>query len=189
MLAVCLLLSAAPAAQAGGCGYAHVKPKRGPAERPPLAVGDSVMIGAAPQLGRAGIEVEARCARRPEQGLALLARRRRRGTLPRAVILALGTNVPLSNAHIARVRRIVGRGRALILVTPLRSGRPFFAARMRRAARRHSNVSLVDWARAARGRDGDWLSGDRTHLRPEGAEAYTRLIRRSVFRRGRFGSP
>jgi hypothetical protein len=104
------------------------------------------------------------------------------------VILALGTNVPLSGADIARARRIVGRKRALILVTPLRSGRPFFAGRMRRAARRRPNVSLVDWAKAARGR-GDWLWGDDTHLRPEGAEAYTRLISRSVFRRGRFGSP
>ena len=188
MLAACLLLSGPSAAQAGGCGYAHLKPKRGATERPPLAVGDSVMIGAAPQLRAAGIEVEARCARRPREGLNLLTRRRRRGTLPRAVILGLGTNIPLSGEDIARARRIVGPRRALILVTPLRSGQPFFAGRMRRAARRHTSVSLVDWAKAARGR-GDWLWGDRTHLRPEGAEAYARLIRRNVFRRGRFGGP
>lgn len=183
MLAICLLLTA-PAEPEAGCGYAHLRPHAAGA---PLAVGDSVMLGAAPELRRAGLEVDARCARSPEEGLALLRKRRRRGTLPDAVVLALGTNVQLGPRQISRARKTLGPRRTLVLVTPLRLGHAFGAQAMRHAARRHpGQIVLVDWARAARGRR-DWLYGDRTHLRPAGAAAYTRLIRGAVFPRGRFG--
>src|SRR4051794_4507534 len=57
--------------------------------RAPLAIGDSVMLGAADRLAAAGFEVDARGCRQMSQGLDILAQRR---TLPRVVIVALGTN-------------------------------------------------------------------------------------------------
>ena len=186
MLAICFVLSTGGDAEAG-CGYAHLRPHHQGGARAPLAVGDSVMLGAAPQLRRAGIEVEARCARPPREGVELIERRRRNGTLPDEVVVALGTNIQLGPKDIGRMLRAIGRDRGLVLVTPLRAGHAYGAAVMRRAARAHpGRVVIADWARAARGRK-DWLWGDNTHLRPAGAAAYTRLIRRQVFRRGRFG--
>lgn len=178
------MVAAAPAG--GCCEHAHLMPPaRGSGERPPLAIGDSVMLGAAPNLAAAGFEVDAKGGRVMRHALTML--RRRGARLPRMVVIALGTNVPVTSREIERALRILGRERVLGLVTPLRSWRPFGTGVMRRAARRHPRrVRLVDWASAA-SRHSNWLWGDGTHLRPVGARAYTRLIR--PLRRAGSGSP
>lgn len=189
LLTLCIALLAAEGAQAFGCGYAHVAPAGGRIGAAPLALGDSVMLGAARQLGRAGFDVDARCARNPTDGVELLRQRRRRGRLPEIVVMALGTNRPVTSHDIAAALRVLGRRRTLMLVTPTRSGRPFHTAPMRRAARRRpGRVALIDWSsRAARNRH--WLAGDGTHLTPSGAAAYTRILKRGAWsrQRGRFG--
>jgi hypothetical protein len=186
---LCLTLAAAQAAYAIDCGFAHRAPQGARIGTAPLAIGDSVMLGAARRLSEKGFEVDARCARRPEEGLDLLRQRRRRGSLPEIVVMALGTNIPLSSPAIRRMLKTVGRRRTLMLVTPFREGRPFYTQPMRRAARRHPNrVKLIDWSsRAAENRH--WIWSDGTHLRPTGVEAYTRILKRAAWSRlrGRFG--
>ena len=188
LLTLCVALLGAEAAQAG-CGYAHRAPAGGLVGTAPLALGDSVMLGAARQLSRSGFEVDARCARSPRAGIDVLRQRRRRGTLPEIVVVALGTNVYMTAGDIARALRVLGRRRTLMLVTPLRSWRPFGTGPMRRAARRHrGRVVLIDWSSRAR-RNRHWLWRDGTHLRPSGAVAYARLLKRAAWsrQRGRFG--
>jgi hypothetical protein len=186
---LCLTLVLAEAAQAIDCGFAHRAPEGGRVGAAPLAIGDSVMLGAARRLSERGFEVDARCARRPDEGLTLIRQRRRRGSLPEIVVMALGTNVVMTAPDVRRMLRAVGRRRTLMLVTPLREWRPFHTRPMRRAARRHPRrVKLIDWSsRAARNRH--WLWSDGTHLRPTGVEAYTRIIKRAAWSRvrGRFG--
>ena len=189
LVTVCLALLVADAAQAQGCGYAHRQPQGARVGSAPLAIGDSVMLGAARHLSRAGLEVDARCARNPAEGLSIMRQRRRRGTLPEIVVMALGTNIVCSSRDIARMLRAVGRRRTLMLVTPFRQGRPFHTAPMRRAARRRpKRVKLIDWSSRAQ-RNPHWFWGDRTHLRTAGQEAYTRMIKRAAWSRlrGRFG--
>ena len=54
---------------------------------------------------------------------------------------------------------------------------------MRRAAARWPRrVSLVDWSSRAYGH-GHWFQGDGTHLRRAGVHAYTRLLKRTVWKR------
>jgi hypothetical protein len=187
-LIVLVLLVTASAAEAQ-CGEAYRRPAGAPAGVAPLAIGDSVMIGAARQLARRGLEVDARCARNPREGLDLLKERRRRGKLPEIVVFALGTNIAVTSADIRRALRVLGRRRTLMLVTPFRSGRPFYTGPMRRAARkRPRRVKLIDWSsRASRNRH--WIAGDGTHVTPSGAEAYARLLKRAAWsrQRGRFG--
>lgn len=184
-----VLLLAAEGAHAFGCGYAHVPPAGSRVGIAPLAVGDSVMLGAARNMGRAGFDVDARCARNPADGIELLRSRKRRGRLPEIVVMALGTNRPIGSRDIARALRVLGRRRTLMLVTPMRSGRPFRTGPMRRAARRRPDrIKLIDWSgRATRNRH--WLAGDGTHLTPSGAGAYTRILKRGAWsrQRGRFG--
>ncbi|HYH58044.1 MAG TPA: hypothetical protein VD790_02325 [Thermoleophilaceae bacterium] len=189
LAATCVAASPAADAAAQGCGYAHREPRAARIGAAPLAIGDSVMLGAARSLSRAGFEVDARCARNPDEGLSLLRQRRRRGTLPEVVVMALGTNIQMQRGDIDRMLRAVGWRRTLVLVTPFRSWRPYHTGPMRRAARqRPKRVRLVDWGRRAN-RNQHWLWGDGTHLRPSGVDAYTRLIKRRVWsrQRGHFG--
>jgi hypothetical protein len=189
LVVLVLTLVATEAAQAQDCGDSHRKPQRGRIGTAPLAIGDSVMLGAARVLSRKGFEVDARCARAPSEGLSILRHRRRRGTLPEIVVMALGTNIVMSRGDIRRMIRAVGRRRTLMLVTPYRESRPFHTRPMRRVARRRrKRVKLIDWSSRAE-RHREWFIDDGTHLRPAGVAAYTRMLRRAAWsrQRGRFG--
>lgn len=185
LVAICLTLLFAEGAHAQGCGYDHRTPKHGRVGAAPFALGDSVMLGAARELSRRGFEVDAKCARPPSEGLQILRQRRRRGTLPEIIVMALGTNIATSSQDIRRMLRIVGRRRTLMLVTPFRQWHPFNTGPMRRAARRKpKRVKLIDWSKRAR-RNHQWLWGDGTHLRPTGIDAYTRMLKRAAWSRQR----
>ena len=184
-----LTLVVAEAAEAQGCGYAHRAPAGARVGVAPLAIGDSVMLGAAKRLSQEGFEVDARCARNPGEGVSILRQRRRRGSLPETVVMALGTNIAVSSEDIRRMLRAIGWRRTLMLVTPFREWRSFYTQPMRRAARRRpGRVELIDWSRRA-ARNHHWLWGDGTHLRPAGVEAYTRILKRRAWSRvyGKFG--
>ena len=185
LVAICLTLLFAEGAHAQGCGYDHRAPKHGRVGAAPFALGDSVMLGAARELSRRGFEVDAKCARPPAEGLQILRQRRRRGTLPEIIVMALGTNIATSSRDIRRMLRVIGRRRTLMLVTPFRQWHPFNTRPMRRAARRKPRrVKLIDWSSRAR-RNRPWLWTDGTHLRPTGVEAYSRMLRRAAWSRQR----
>jgi hypothetical protein len=186
---ICITLLASEAAQAIDCGYAHKRPTGAHVGTAPLAIGDSVMLGAASALAHKGFEVDARCARNPAEGLQLVRQRSRRGTLPEIVVLALGTNIAISTRDIGRMLRTIGHRRTLMLVTPFRSWHPFHTQPMRRVARRHpKRVKLIDWSARATG-NRQWFWSDGTHLRPTGVEVYSRMLKRAAWSRlrGRFG--
>jgi hypothetical protein len=147
--------------------------------RAPLAVGDSVMLGAADRLAAAGFEVDARGCRQMSAGLDLLAGRRAAGTLPRVVIVALGTNWVITHADIRRALAIVGKRRLLVLVTPreLGGGSGSDAALVRSAGRRHRlRIAVADWVKVSAGHSG-WFAGDGIHLGADGIDGMVRLLR------------
>lgn len=189
LVTICITLLASEAAQAIDCGYAHRRPTGAQVGTAPLAIGDSVMLGAAPALSQKGFEVDARCARQPSEGLGILRQRRRRNTLPEIVVIALGTNIAISSRDIGRMLRAVGHRRTVMLVTPFRSWHPFHTQPMRRVARHHPRrVKLIDWSARATG-NRQWFWSDGTHLRPTGVEVYSHMLKRAVWSRlrGRFG--
>jgi hypothetical protein len=150
--------------------------------RRPLAIGDSVMLGAAVPLARAGFEVDAKGCRQMAQGLAVLRARRKAGTLPEVVVVALGTNASITRDQIRSALRIVGTRRTLGLMTPREtggvSGRD--ASVVRAAGRRHpGRVVVVDWVRYSSGHS-DWFADDGIHLGAAGARAMVRLLRRTL---------
>jgi hypothetical protein len=165
-------VSAAPAA---ACDEAQRSAAAGPhAGRPPLIVGDSTMIFAAPWLGRRGFEADAHGCRQFSAGVSMLAARRRAGTLPRYDVLALGANGPVSEPTIEHALRVIGRSRVLGLVTPRNLA--VTRASMHRAARRHPDrVLVIDWASFSRGHAG-WFGGDGLHVNSAGARAYAAFI-------------
>jgi hypothetical protein len=172
--------AAAPTAQAACGGVQHFEPTklRRPGA-PPLAVGDSVMLGAAPQLRRRGFEIDVRGCRQMSEGLALLSARRAAGTLPDVVVIALGTNWTVTTGQIRAALRILGPERVLGLVTPPEIGGVASSdqAVMRAAGSRwRLRVKVLDWVRASAGHSWTW---DGMHLKPEGAVAYARLLSRA----------
>jgi hypothetical protein len=167
-------LFAAPAAEAACGGVEHyqpLKPRRSP---PPLAIGDSVMLGAIEPLRRSGFEIDVRGCRSMSEGLQVLSSRRRSGSLPSLVVMALGNNFSIGPAEIAGAHRILGPRRVLGLVTPREStsSREAISAAARRWPAR---VKVLDWAELSFGRPWTW---DGLHLTPDGARAFAGLLRR-----------
>lgn len=173
-------LGAQPAGAACG-GVKHVRPKadRNPG-RAPLAIGDSVLLGALDEVARAGFEINTRGCRQMSEGLRILRRRKRAGTLPRFVAVSLGANLDLGRGEIRSALRILGPKRVLGMVTPrgdARDGRVIRAARRRHGKR----VLVLDWAAYSRGRGG-WFAGDGLHLGRGGAAGLARLHGRGLRR-------
>lgn len=176
--ALALLGVLAAAAPAAACdAQARAVAKRGPGQATvPLIIGDSTMIIAVPALARLGLQADARGCRQFAQGVALLGRRARR--LPTVVVLALGANGQVARSDVARARRILGRERFLVLVTPRNLGSS--ASALRAAARRHPDrVLLLDWAAHSAGREG-WFGGDGLHPDHGGARIFARFVRRAL---------
>ncbi|NLT04743.1 MAG: hypothetical protein GXY03_00385 [Solirubrobacterales bacterium] len=171
---------AAGDARTAACGGAQrfAPGRRAVPGRAPLAVGDSVLLGAARAVAARGFEVDVRGCRQTSEGLALLRARAAAGTLPRFVVIALGTNGPVTRADLAAALRIVGRDRLLGLVTPreLGGGSGADAETIRAVARRRpGRTLLLDWVAAAAGRGG-LTYGDGIHLAPAGQTAMADLF-------------
>jgi hypothetical protein len=163
--------AAAEACDASQHGGPVANDRPGPA---PLAVGDSVMLGAVPQLRRAGFQVNARGCRQMGDGVELLARRRR--SLPDVVVVALGYNWTITIEEIRRALTILGPRRVLGMVTP-RGEHASARAAIRAAGRRWpARVHVVPWAARSRGKRWTW---DGLHLTRPGARGFARLLSRA----------
>lgn len=171
--AVAVLPAAAAACETG----TRARPPE-PEGTPPLALGDSVMLGAVDRLVAAGFEVDARGCRQMAEGVRVLAARGRRDALPGIVVVALGTNWIVTTTQIRQTLRILGTGRVLGLVVPreLASVRTPNRRNIRAAGRRWPDrVKVLDWVRHSAGR-ASWFAADGLHLTPAGARAFTRLL-------------
>ncbi len=183
-----VLCAVAVAAQAGSVAraenaceagtHAHAATRIAEHGRPPLVIGDSTLIIAAPKLGHLGIEADARGCRQFVAGVKELRHRRHAGTLPLVSVLALGANGPIAPSAMSAALKVIGRHRVLGLVTARRSAasdRQIYAA-----ARHHRDrVLLMDWAAFSAGHP-SWFAGDGLHVGDDGARAYARFIRRKL---------
>src|SRR3954464_3321303 len=115
LVLVLSLIAVAPAA--ANCGGVQ---KRVPPRRhwylPPLVVGDSVLLGAMPQVVKAGFEVNTRGCRAWDEGDRVLWSRRHTHSLPHLVVMFLGADWTVSMAQIRYALHIVGHKRILVLV-------------------------------------------------------------------------
>jgi hypothetical protein len=173
-----------PSARAAGCGGVQ---RFGPGRRiargrAPLAIGDSVLLGAGPAVAARGYEVDVRGCRQMSEGLDLLRARARVGTLPGLVVIVLGTNGAITRGDIGAALRIVGPRRTLGLVTPreLGGGSGSDAATLRAVARdRPRRTLLLDWVAFA-GSRGGLTYGDGIHLTAAGYDAMADLLARGL---------
>ena len=146
-----------------------------------MALGDSVMLGAANELRE---RIPGRRHREPAGVLrSRSAARARRHPARTNVVVHLGTNGTFPLSTCKAIVRVAGPDRRVFFVniSVPRSWEKGNNAVLRQcdAAFADDRVHIVDW-KGAVGANRQWLYSDRVHLKPEGQRAFARLIDRSV---------
>ncbi len=148
-------------------------------------VGDSVTIDAAPSLQALipGCVVDAQVGEQWETGVASLAALRSEGELGDVVVVALGTNGPVSTSEFAQMMTTLSGVSRVVIVTnhapdywEEQNNAMFFAE-----ARHYPTVRIADWDAAAKANPG-WLYSDDTHMPigGVGAHAWAELVKAQI---------
>jgi peptidoglycan/LPS O-acetylase OafA/YrhL/lysophospholipase L1-like esterase len=150
------------------------------------AIGDSVMVGAAPALAKTvgatdTLEIDARVGRQVDEAIANLRARQAAHQLGDVVVIHVGTNGTFSAEQfdtlmqaLAGVHRVV-----FVNVKVPRTWEGPNNAVIAAGVRRYPNAVLVDWYDASANRP-DLFWDDGIHLRPAGAKLYASLIATAV---------
>ena len=150
-----------------------------PAEPVPfLAIGDSVMLGAAQALTDRGMVVDAAVSRQMIDMIPVLQQFRDHGLFGTAVVVHLGTNGSFSQNTLDAFLATMSDVPNVIIVT-VKADRSWTAennAMLRAADLEADNKILLDWEARSAECPGQCFYGDGIHLRPEGQQYYANLI-------------
>lgn len=143
-----------------------------------LAIGDSVMLGAAPELSKYGITVDAKKSRPFKAALEIVNYVKSIGAIGDEVVIHLGTNSGTTAdtmdaifTALADVDRVV----VLTNAVPNHKWEEGNNTLIRALPDKFPNVTVVDWKLLV-DPNPDWVYDDGTHLRPRGQVAYTEAI-------------
>ena len=143
------------------------------------AVGDSVMLAAAPSLYETlpGIRVDAAVSRSSWAGPGIVDQFAAAGQLGRYVVVALGTNGPISRDAYERIAATAGPDRTLVLVNAYapRDWIPGVNSDITAFAAAHPGTVIADWASAIDPHV-DYLAGDRIHPGTSGGQIYADTV-------------
>ncbi len=145
------------------------------------AVGDSVMLDYQDPLKTSipGINVDAAVSRQWSDGESILQTLKAEGQLGGDVIVALGTNGPITDADFDDMMAILG-GASRVVFVNVHVDRPWQDpnnAVLANGATRYPNVVVADWATLA-AQNPQWFGADGTHLAIDGpgSDALASLI-------------
>ena len=147
---------------------------------PVIAIGDSVMLGAAPRLLDAlgsDVFVDAAVSRQYKEATAIVQQLADQGRLDRGVVLHLGNNGPMSAETFRSVMDLLVDVPRVVVVN-VRVTKPWEPAVNQVLAEQvpsYPNARLLDWWGES-AMHGDWFYEDKTHLNPAGASAYAMLV-------------
>lgn len=146
--------------------------------KPPLLIGDSVVGYAMKPLRKLGYRINAQGCRTFPRGITALKREAHKRGLPKLIVVELGTAGNVTRQNIARLLRLLGPKRKLVLVTP----RKFFggvdpdAKDYHRAAERYpGRVFVTPWAEFGE-QHPEWFYPDMVHPNPEGQKAFVEFL-------------
>ncbi len=145
-----------------------------------FALGDSVMLGAAPKLEQEGIVVDAKVGRQAKEGVDILRVLNANHLLGDVLIIQLGTNGPTTKE---RLEELLDQAKdvPLVVLLTVKVPKPWEAsvnAAIYAVVPEYPNVRLLDWngwSQSSSAPEGIFY-GDGIHLRPAGQEFYTKLI-------------
>ncbi|WP_169739864.1 acyltransferase family protein [Actinospica robiniae] len=143
------------------------------------AVGDSVLLASAEALTARmpGIVIDAKVGRQIYEATDVLEDLAASGRLRHFVVLALGTNGDTTEQTLDEIKRIIGPGRVLVLITVHvpRSWQGTVNDLYVNYVVSHRDSLLVDW-NATISQHPALLWTDDTHPRPSGAQVYANLL-------------
>lgn len=148
-----------------------------------VAIGDSVMQGAASELNARGYVVDAAESRQFRGGVDIVRYLNESGQLGNVAVVHLGTNGPVSQETLDEFFAYL-RPLPLVVVLTLRVNQPWQDSnneKIRDLPRQWPNVKVLDWYVDTQDRS-EWFYSDGTHLRPEGAVVYAQLIHQAIGR-------
>lgn len=164
-----------------------VAPTTVPAERIDiLAIGDSVMLGAAPEMTKYGVTVDAQKSRPFKAALPIVNYVNSINALGSAVVIHLGTNSGTSQETMDSIISVLADVPQVLVLTNAVPEKDWEASNnrlIRALPERYPNVQIIDWKKYATEHP-KWLYDDRTHLRPLGQRKYTALIMEALGRPG-----
>ena len=149
-----------------------------------LAIGDSVMLGAARELAARGATVDAMKSRSVRQALEIVNYLKSIRRLGSIVVIHLGTNSTTSTEVLDEIMAsLIDTPLVLFLTVHVPSEpRQSINNRLINALpTRYGNVKVLDWYSVAQ-QYPEYLYSDETHLRPAGARFYADLIMQAVGR-------
>jgi len=145
------------------------------------AIGDSVMLDYQDALQTAipGVDVDAAVSRQWSEGEFILQTLKSDGQLGADVVVALGTNGPITDSDFDDMMAILGGASRVVFVNE-HVDRPWQDpnnAVLANGAARYPNVVIADWATLA-AQNPQWFGADGTHLAIDGpgADALAALI-------------
>ena len=183
--------TAAPPASSAPGAVGNPAPTTTPTTTPPttgapadpietLAIGDSVMLGAAQALADEGITVDAQVSRQMVDMVPVVQALREQGRLGDAVVVHLGTNGDISDDTLTSFfRALRGVPKVLVLLVSA-PGKPWIGPNNEKLSAlpaRFPNVEVVDWPEFASRCTGDCLYDDGIHLKPDGQRRYAEVVR------------
>jgi peptidoglycan/LPS O-acetylase OafA/YrhL len=148
-----------------------------------FAIGDSVMVGAVPQLAAAvpHVRIDALLGRQVTPAIQILQERKAAGRLGDVVIVHLGTNGTFSARQFDEMMQVLQGERRVVFVN-VKVPRVWEAPNntvLTDGVKRYANAVLVDWSSASSAHP-EWFWGDGIHLRPAGAKVYAAMIAAAV---------
>jgi len=149
-----------------------------------LAIGDSVMLGAARELSSRGATVDALKSRPVRQALEIVNYLKSTRRLGSIVVIHLGTNNTATEAVFDEIMSTLRDTPLVVFLTVHVPSEPRQTVNNRlinALPAKYANVKVLDWHTIV-GQYPEYLYSDQTHLRPDGARFYADLIMQSVGR-------
>ncbi len=149
-----------------------------------LAIGDSVMLGAARELSARGATVDAMKSRSVRQALEIVNYLKSVRRLGSIVVIHLGTNSTTTEEVFDQIMATLADTPLVLFLTVHVPSEPRQSINNRlinALPTKYSNVKVLDWHTIV-GQFPEYLYSDQTHLRPAGARFYADLIMQAVGR-------
>jgi hypothetical protein len=143
-----------------------------------MAIGDSVMLGAAENLAARGVIVDAAVSRQMIDYVPTVQQLAAENRLGDVVVVHLGTNGPFSESTMTAFFDAL-RNVPRVVVLTVHAERGYTGSNNELIASlpsRYPNVQLIDWNTAVGSCPGDCLYDDGIHLPPDGRRYYAQLI-------------
>ena len=148
---------------------------------PTIALGESVMLGAAPQLTAGGILTDAEVGRGPDKMGDIVQWLHANNRIGRVMVLQVGTNGPVSQAQYDRLMSFLPAGEVTVVFLTVKAPKSWIAGNnqlIRALPQQYPNVRVIDWEAEAAAIESELSRSDGgVHLRTTFAKQfYANLI-------------